>query len=103
MTMFLMDRQILRKEPKIEEQQKRVVLDLVDADIMIKNKVMFYFNSIAIITTIVLFVIIPWLFLTAAISALASPPFCPSGCYRSSTFTVPLFRSTLPSPSSSDR
>jgi len=70
LTIFLMDRMILRKEPKIEEQQKRFVLDLVDADVMIKNRVMFYFNTIAIIITIVLFVILPWLYLTAAISAL---------------------------------
>jgi len=70
LTVFLLDRQTIRKEPKIEEYQKRVVLDLVDADIMIKDKVMFYFNSIAIIITVVLFVIIPWLYLTAAISAL---------------------------------
>jgi Na+/H+ antiporter NhaD/arsenite permease-like protein len=65
-----MDRFILRKEPKIEEQQKRFVMDLIDADIMIKNKSLFYFNTIAIIVTIVLFVILPWLYLTAVISAL---------------------------------
>ena len=65
-----MDRLILRKEPKIEEQQKRFVMDLIDADVMIKNRTMFYFNAIAIIITIVLFVILPWLYLTAAISAL---------------------------------
>ena len=70
LTMFLMERNILQKEPKIEEQQKKVVLELIDADIMIKNKAMFYFNSVAIIITIVLFVILPWLYLTAAISAL---------------------------------
>ncbi|MBD3253667.1 MAG: hypothetical protein GF383_01165 [Candidatus Lokiarchaeota archaeon] len=70
LTIFLMDRLILSKEPKIDSQQKRFVLDLVDADILIKNKKMFYFNSIAIIITIALFVILPALFLTAAISAL---------------------------------
>lgn len=69
-TIFLMDRLILRKEPKIEEQQKRFVMDLIDADVMIKNRFMFYFNAIAIIITIVLFVILPFLYLTAAISAL---------------------------------
>ena len=56
----MIDRYILSKEPKIEEQQKRFVLELIDADIMIKNKFMFYFNGIAIIVTIVLFVIIPF-------------------------------------------
>ncbi len=70
LTIFLMDRFILRKEPKIEEQQKRFVMDLIDADVMIKNKGLFYFNAIAIIVTIVLFVVLPWLYLTAAVSAL---------------------------------
>ncbi|MHA1436133.1 MAG: SLC13 family permease [Promethearchaeota archaeon] len=69
-TIFLLDRMILSKEPKVETQQKRFVLDLIDADVMIKNKKMFYFNSIAIIITIILFAILPLLYLTAAISAL---------------------------------
>lgn len=69
-TIFLIDRFILSKEPKIDDQQKRFVLDLIDADVMIKNKKMFYFNSIAMITTIVLFVILPLLYLTAVVSAL---------------------------------
>lgn len=68
-TIFLLDRFFLRKEPKIEEMQKRFVLDLIDADTMIKNKKMFYFNSIAIIITILLFAILPLLYLTAAFSA----------------------------------
>ncbi|MFX0058916.1 MAG: SLC13 family permease [Candidatus Hodarchaeota archaeon] len=70
LTVFLIDRFILSKEPKIEDQQKRFVLELVDADIMIKNKKFFYFNSIAIIITIILFAILPLLYLTAIISAL---------------------------------
>ena len=69
-TIFLIDRFILSKEPKIEDQQKRFVLDLIDTDVMIKNKKMFYINSIAMITTIVLFVILPLLYLTAVVSAL---------------------------------
>ena len=69
-TVYLIDRFILSKEPKIEEQQKRFVIDLIDSDIMVKNKKMFYFNSIAIIITIALFAILPLLYLTAAISAL---------------------------------
>lgn len=69
-TIFLMDRFILRKEPKIEEIQKKYVIDLINTDIMIKNKRMFYFNSIAIIITIVCFAILPLLYLTAMISAL---------------------------------
>ncbi|MFX1259567.1 MAG: SLC13 family permease, partial [Promethearchaeota archaeon] len=69
MTIFLMDQFILRKEPKIEDQQKKFVMDLIDTDVMVKNKKMFYVNSIAIIITIILFVILPLLYLTAAISA----------------------------------
>jgi len=69
-TIFLLDRFVLSKEPKIEELQKKYVLDLIDTDIMIKNKKMFYFNGIAIILTIILFGILPLLYLTAVISAL---------------------------------
>ncbi len=69
-TIFVIDRLILRKEPEIDEKQKRYVLELVDADVMIKNKKMFYFNSIAIIITIILFAILPLLYLTAAVAAL---------------------------------
>jgi Na+/H+ antiporter NhaD/arsenite permease-like protein len=70
LTIFLIDRFLLSKEPEIEEQTKKFVLELVDADVMIKNKKMFYFNSFAIIVTIVLFMILPVLYLTAIIAAL---------------------------------
>ncbi|MFW9782211.1 MAG: SLC13 family permease [Candidatus Heimdallarchaeota archaeon] len=69
-TVFLLDRFFLRKEPKIEEIQKKFVIDLIHTDIMVKNKNMFYFNGIAIIITIILFGVLPVLYLTAAISAL---------------------------------
>jgi Na+/H+ antiporter NhaD/arsenite permease-like protein len=69
-TIFLLDRFVLSKEPKIEETQKKFVIDLIDTDIMVKNKKMFYFNAIAIIITIILFGILPLLYLTAIISAL---------------------------------
>ncbi|MFW9948704.1 MAG: SLC13 family permease [Candidatus Thorarchaeota archaeon] len=69
-TIYVIERFFLSKEPNIEEQQKRFVLDLVDADIMIKNKKIFYFNSIAIIITIALFAISPVLYLPAIFSAL---------------------------------
>jgi len=68
-TIFLLDKLYLSKEPKIEEQQKRFVLDLIDADVMVANKKMFYFNSIAIIITITLFAVLPLLYLTAILSA----------------------------------
>jgi Na+/H+ antiporter NhaD/arsenite permease-like protein len=70
LTIFLIDRFILSKEPKIEDQQKQFVLELVNADVMIKDKKYFYFNSIAIIITISLFAILPLLYLTAIIAAL---------------------------------
>jgi Na+/H+ antiporter NhaD/arsenite permease-like protein len=70
MTIFLIDRFILRKEPKIEDLQKKFVIDLIDTDIMVKNKKMFYFNGLAIIITIILFAALPLLYLTAVISAL---------------------------------
>ena len=50
--------------------QKKFVIDLIDTDIMVKNKKMFYFNSIAILITIILFGVLPILYLTAAVSAL---------------------------------
>ncbi|MDX1797188.1 MAG: SLC13 family permease [Candidatus Lokiarchaeia archaeon] len=68
-TAFLMDKFQLSKEPEIEELQKKYVLDLVDAKVMISNKKMFYVNSIGIIITIILFAILPFLYLTAAFSA----------------------------------
>ncbi len=70
LTIFLIDRFLLSKEPNIDEQTKNFVLELVDAKVMIKNKKMFYFNSFAIILTIVLFIILPVLYLTAIIAAL---------------------------------
>ena len=69
-TIFLLDKFVLSKEPKIEELQKKYVIDLIDTDIMVKNKKMFYFNGISIIITIILFGILPLLYLTAVISAL---------------------------------
>ncbi|MFW9827554.1 MAG: SLC13 family permease [Candidatus Thorarchaeota archaeon] len=68
-TVFLLDRFQLSREPHIEDIQKKYVMDLIDAKVMISNKKMFYFNSIAIIITIILFAILPLLYLTAAFSA----------------------------------
>jgi len=69
LTIFLIDKLILSKEPKIKEQQREYVLELISTDVVIKNKTMFYFNSIAILVTITLFVVLPLLYLTAALSA----------------------------------
>ncbi|MHA1723251.1 MAG: SLC13 family permease [Promethearchaeota archaeon] len=70
LTIILIDRFILSKEPSIDIQQKRVVMELIDTEIIIKNKKYFYFNAIAITITIVLFAILPLLYLTAAIASL---------------------------------
>ncbi len=69
LTIFLIDKLMLSKEPEIEAQQREYVLELISTDVMIKNKTMFYFNSFAILVTIVLFIVLPLLYLTAAISA----------------------------------
>ncbi|MEJ2294575.1 MAG: SLC13 family permease, partial [Candidatus Lokiarchaeota archaeon] len=68
-TIYLMDKFVLKKEPEIEAQQKQFVLELVNSDVMISNRKMFYINSIGIIITIILFAILPQLYLTAAFSA----------------------------------
>jgi len=68
-TIYLIDKFFLSKEPEIEQNQKRFVLELVDSDVMISNKKLFYINSIGIIVTIILFAILPLLYLTAAFSA----------------------------------
>lgn len=68
-TVYLIDKFFLSKEPEIEQNQKRFVLELVDSDVMISNKKLFYINSIGIIVTIILFAILPLLYLTAALSA----------------------------------
>ena len=70
LTIFLIDRFILRKEPKIEEIQKHFVMELINSDVMIKNKKMFYINGIGMILTIICFVILPNLYFTAIISAM---------------------------------
>jgi Na+/H+ antiporter NhaD/arsenite permease-like protein len=68
-TAFLIDKFLLKKEPEIEEDQKRFVLELINSDIMISNKKLFYINSIGILITIILFAALPLLYLTAALSA----------------------------------
>jgi len=70
LTVFLLDYFYLSKEPKIELQEKQFVIELIDSDVMIKNKKMFYLNAIGILVTISLFVILPSLYLTALISAM---------------------------------
>ncbi|MHA1284608.1 MAG: SLC13 family permease [Promethearchaeota archaeon] len=70
-TIFLIDQLILSKEPKVEYERKLMLVDFLDEKFLISNKAMFYFNSIAIILTIILFAIFPSiLYFIAAISAL---------------------------------
>ncbi|MHA1293585.1 MAG: SLC13 family permease [Promethearchaeota archaeon] len=70
LTIFIMDKIILSKEPPIKEQQKLLLMEILDEKLLIDNKKLFYFNTIAIIITIVLFAVLPLLYFTAAISAL---------------------------------
>jgi Na+/H+ antiporter NhaD/arsenite permease-like protein len=68
-TLVLIDRLYLKKEPRIEPQQKKYVLELIDSDVVIKNRRIFYINIVIILATIAFFVIIPELYLVAAFSA----------------------------------
>ncbi|TXT67184.1 MAG: Arsenical pump membrane protein [Promethearchaeota archaeon] len=70
LTIYLLDRFYLRKEPKIEAQQKKLIIELIDTDTVVKNKKMFIINSIGIIITIVLFALLPLLYITAIVSAM---------------------------------
>jgi Na+/H+ antiporter NhaD/arsenite permease-like protein len=70
LTIYILDQRYLKKEPKIEEQQKQFIIELIDTDTVVKNKKMFYFNLIAILITILLFAILPLLYLTAIIAAM---------------------------------
>jgi Na+/H+ antiporter NhaD/arsenite permease-like protein len=68
-TVFFIDRFLLKNEPDIDSQQKKFVMELINDEIVIKDKRIFYLNSVAIILTIVFFVIIPELYLVAAFAA----------------------------------
>jgi len=68
-TLVIIDRLFLKNEPKIEPQQKKFVLELINSDVIIKDRRIFYINAIAIVTTVVFFVIIPELYLVAMFSA----------------------------------
>ncbi|TXT61347.1 MAG: Arsenical pump membrane protein [Promethearchaeota archaeon] len=68
-TIFIMDRMFLKEEPEIDRQQKKYVIELINGEIIIKDRRIFFLNSIAIIVTIVFFVIIPELYLVALFSA----------------------------------
>jgi len=68
-TVFIMDRIFLKEEPEIDNQQKKFVMELINGEIIIKDRRIFYINSIAIVATVIFFVIIPELYLVALFSA----------------------------------
>ncbi|MBD3195682.1 MAG: hypothetical protein GF317_11530 [Candidatus Lokiarchaeota archaeon] len=68
-TVFIMDRMFLREEPSIDKQQKKLVLELINGEIIIKNRKIFLVNIVAILMTIFFFIIIPELYLVALFSA----------------------------------
>jgi len=70
LTIFIIDFFWLSKEPGVAAKQKKIVLELIDTEVIIEDKRQFYFNSISILIIFLLFVILPALYLTAAFSAI---------------------------------
>ena len=70
LTIFIIDFFWLSKEPGVEAEQKKIVLELIDTEVIIEDKKTFYFNSISILIIFSLFIILPLLYLTAAVSAI---------------------------------
>ncbi len=68
-TVVIIDLFWLSKEPKIEEIQKKLVLELVSNDVIIENRKMFFINSVALVLIVVLFILLPFLYLTAIFAA----------------------------------
>jgi len=68
-TIFIMDRLFLREEPEIDSQQKKYVTELINGEVIIKDRRIFYLNTVAIIITIICFLVIPELYLVALFSA----------------------------------
>ncbi|MHA1641269.1 MAG: SLC13 family permease [Promethearchaeota archaeon] len=69
LTIFLIDKFMLSKEPRVNPQQKKLLIEMLDEKLLIENRKIFYFNSIALIVIIILFAIIPMLYFVAAVSA----------------------------------
>ena len=70
LTIFIIDYFWLSKESGVDAEQKKIVLELINTEVIIENKRQFYFNSISILIIFLLFVILPSLYLTAAFSAI---------------------------------
>ncbi len=67
---FIIDYFWLSKESDINKKQKKLVLEFINAEVIIENKKMFYLNSIALILIFILLIFLPFIYLTAAIGAL---------------------------------
>ncbi|TFG00159.1 MAG: hypothetical protein EU541_03095 [Promethearchaeota archaeon] len=70
LTIFLLDNKILNLEERVHQREKVLMIDLINSDILLKNKKMFYLNSIGIIITIILFILLPNLYLVAVIASM---------------------------------
>lgn len=68
-TIIIMERLFIKKEQKIEPNQRKLVLEMINSEIVIEDKKVFYVNLIAIVITIILFIFIHELYLIAAFSA----------------------------------
>ncbi len=70
LTVYLLDYKVLNLEDKVGEREKTLMIDLINSDILVKNKKMFYLNSIGIIITIILFTILPELYFVAMVASM---------------------------------
>lgn len=70
LTVFLLDFKVLNLEDRVGQREKTLMIDLINTDVLIKNKKMFYLNSIGIVITIILFTILPALYLVAMVAAM---------------------------------
>jgi Na+/H+ antiporter NhaD/arsenite permease-like protein len=70
MTVFLLDSKVLNLEERIGQREKTLMIDLINSDILVKNKKMFLLNSFGIVITILLFIFLPELYLVAMVSAM---------------------------------
>jgi Na+/H+ antiporter NhaD/arsenite permease-like protein len=69
-TIFVIDYFMFSKESDIDKKQIKLVLEFINAEVIIENRKMFYVNSIALILTFILLIFLPFIYLTAAFSAL---------------------------------
>lgn len=70
LTVALLDYKVLNLEERVGQREKTLMIDLINTDVLVKNKKMFYLNSIGIVITIILFTILPELYLVAMLAAM---------------------------------